>query len=234
MIRMKIIVTGLLWLGLFLGVFFRVPLIEFSQPHLEKGQVFIARVLHGPGLLYPNKQEDLSAFSVVGDQWGSDDFRYVVVVEANTPVMYKPDARVKPRSRLDVSKRVCVLFKMKGWAFVGEPDYSEAIGWVSDEALGFKSDFSAIEMWEYGDVKMMNNSVTGTYEIKEFGHFSYAWRAYGGGLILKGDTTGQFMRCKAVIWAQKETTLVWEDFFFLDDEDFLYPEIMVNPGRRAI
>jgi hypothetical protein len=223
-----------MWSALGLALFFRLELVEFSKPYRDYTQVFIARIMHGPALVYPNKQTDLRSFSLVPSQWGDGSFRYVMVVEDNTPVFYKPDSTVKPRGRLSVSRRVCVLFKMKEWAFVAEPDYSKAIGWVSLESLGFKHAFIAMDKWDVSEFKMIKETVRGHYNVTAFGRFEYTWRAQGGGLYLKGETSGQFMIYKSVIWAKKETPLIWEDFFFLDADEFLYPEVRVNPKRRAI
>jgi hypothetical protein len=232
--RMRRLQAILLWGGLFLVLFFCVELINFSKPYMAEGKLLLERVLHGPELVYPNKQTDLRKFSVVPSQWGDDSIRYVLVVEEQTPVFYKPDSSVKHRQYLYVSKRVCVLFKMPGWAFVGEPDYSAAIGWVSLNSLGFIHQFKPVKQWDFGDFKMIKETVRGRYTVTSSGLFKYSWKAASGGLFLKGESGGQFMEYKSVLWAKKEAGIIWEDFFFTDEQEYFYPEVMVNPKRQAI
>jgi len=219
-------------ISLILLLFFPFRIIgwldQFFTPYFSP----ITAYFSGPELTFPNGQKDLYAFPDIPDQWNVQDQRFAIVVFDDQPLFYSPKSNKKKEGSLHISSRVRVFFMMKGWVFVATPDLSEAIGWIPRENIGFKSDFIKIKTWEFGSVGIKKDIYKAAYTIKNNASFYMQWQAVGSGLHLKGESHGHMMRYGNVIWAKKSQETVWKDFFFLDEDVFLYTEISVNPERK--
>lgn len=213
------------------GFYYREPLLTRVMPLATPIVAPVKALVLGPEIKYPNDKKNLEGFSLVPGQWAIEQTVFVMVGVDQLAVYFEPDHSGRPIARLSVSERVRVVFKMPGWAFIAKPDLSEAIGWVQTDYLGFQYNFLKVEHWDHGNVGIKKEGYSAHYTIKPDGRFMMKWRAEGNGLILKGDSYGGVYQFKDVFWFKKAKPVYWKDFFFQDEQEFLYPEVLFNPKR---
>ena len=224
----KILLQVLVIILVVASVRYRDQVLSFAFPVISP----VKTLLVGPDIKYPNGRTNLSSFSIVKGQWEIQDTAFVLVGVDKLAVYFEPDNSGRPISRLSISDRVRVVFKMPGWSFLAKPDLSDVIGWVQTDYLGFQYFFEKVTKWDYGSVGVRKNGYTAKYQIKPNGRFMMEWKAEGNGLKLKGDSYGVVYKFKDVFWLKKAKPVYWKDFFYQDEKELLYSEISFNPKHK--
>lgn len=214
------------------GFLYRDAISTYATPIVMPVVSSLKTVFLGPDIKYPNDRTDLKSFSLVQGQWVFEDTAFVLVGVDELAVYFEPNNTGRPISRLSISDRVRVVFKMPGWSFIATPDLSKVIGWVQTDSLGFQYNFQKVTQWDHGSVGVKKNGYSARYIVKPNGQFMMQWRAEGNGLKLKGDSYGVVYQFKDVFWLKKANPVYWKEFFFQDDKELLYTEITFNPKRK--
>ena len=167
----------------------------------------------------------------IPDQWTSEvnnkSDRFVLVASKNSPIYARPDLNALKIAELPLSTRVRVNFKLlhfvesrdhNQWVFVSTPDNLFPIGWITENHIVYKSQFSRFNPLNEAQFSFQKGELSAAIQVEKDGRFISNWEAHGEGIHLRGSQKGYIYSYNDLVWLRKETPDRHFEFFRVEND----------------